>query len=116
MGIEYIGALKKLNSKIEPVCIKRDNSFISATQIRDEILNNSIKNVQNYVPSETYELLNNNYILNENIFKILRYGYFHAIFKYNLPSPSPTSFTNNLPHRICSPNCNHITHVTTSSS
>lgn len=73
LGIEYIGALKKLNSKIEPVCIKRNNSFISATQIRNEILNNSIKNVQNYVPNETYELLNNNYVLNKDIFKILRY-------------------------------------------
>lgn len=84
LAIEYLNALKKLNSKIEPVTIKRagenfysDNlsSFASATAIRNIIYRegttNSIKDV---VPENVYSIIENTpYLSNENLFYILKY-------------------------------------------
>lgn len=72
LGIEYIKALKELNSSIVPVSIKRDNDYLttqitsdicSATAIR-ELLENSKENVDEHlkkvVPTSTYDLITTN--------------------------------------------------------
>ncbi len=65
LGIEYLKALKKQKSKIQPLTIKRDysdynsnnvkNGIASATAIRTMLKQN--KNIHYVVPFETYELL-----------------------------------------------------------
>jgi predicted nucleotidyltransferase len=87
LGIEYIKALKKLNSKITPYLIKRESSsyneiklnenklnYTSATSIRNAIKNNDLQNIVKYVPESIFKELNNsNILLNNNIFNILKY-------------------------------------------
>lgn len=65
LGIEYLKALKKHKSTIEPITIKRDysdyngktvkNGIASATAIRTMLAQN--KNIHYVVPFETYELM-----------------------------------------------------------
>lgn len=66
LGIEYIKALKKFNSDIRPVIIKREgtynstamnDTFASATGIRNSIINNSDEYIR-HIPSECKEMLN----------------------------------------------------------
>lgn len=73
LGIEYLISLIKQNSTIKPFCIKRDNKFISATNIRENLKENNFDNVKNFVPNNTYEYISKDYILNEDIFQILKY-------------------------------------------
>lgn len=77
LAIEYIKALKKLKSNIIPYCIKRESNYdiyTSSTNIRKKIKENEIESIKKYVPSLVYsEVIKNNYLLNENIFEILRY-------------------------------------------
>ena len=89
LGIEYLKALKKINSKIIPFTIKRSGSdyselslnkgFASATGIRNTIKNNGINSVSNLIPHQTYncllEYLNkyNNFNYLENYNQILLY-------------------------------------------
>ncbi len=40
LGIEYIKALKKLKSNIKPITIKRNNNFLSSSEIRNLIIQN----------------------------------------------------------------------------
>lgn len=66
LAIEYLKALKNLNSKIQPITIKRigssykenilNHKIASATSIRHTILNNNnnIDLIKEYVPSATY--------------------------------------------------------------
>lgn len=71
LGIEYLKALKKINSKIIPVTIKRSGSqykdkdlshgFASATAIRHILMDKSIKEVKNLVPHPTFKLLEEYY-------------------------------------------------------
>lgn len=75
LGICYIKALKRLNSNITPLSIKRDNDyhtdktndgFLSATQIRKMIDNNEeyFKYAYNYLNENTFNLKNaESYIL-----------------------------------------------------
>lgn len=82
LGIEYLKALKKHRSPIEPITIKRDYSdynsktvkkgIASATAIRTMIEQN--KNIHYVVPYETYELMeqkvqNNEIIKNLSVFE-----------------------------------------------
>lgn len=88
LGIEYIKALKKLNSSIIPYLIKRQISeynetnlnenmlnFTSATSIRNSLKNNDLTNIQSYIPKLTLEALTtSNVLLNQDIFNILKYA------------------------------------------
>ena len=69
LGIEYLKAIKKYSSPIQPINIKRnsvdynsvrtENSFASATAIRKMIENNNFHEIQECMPSNSYELLTN---------------------------------------------------------
>ncbi len=87
LGIEYIKALKKLNSSIEPYLIQRNSSnynelklndnslnFTSATSIRVALKNNELENIKKYIPSQIYNSLSTNTILlNSELFNLLKY-------------------------------------------
>lgn len=93
LGIEYIKALNLLNSNIIPATLKRkggnynstdlNNIFSSATSIREYIKNNkidnTIDNIQNQLPVETYKILkdlsssNYPFIFEEDMFKYIKY-------------------------------------------
>lgn len=85
LGIEYLKALIKLNSKILPVTIKRqgkdyndkttDSEFASATGIRNKILRKGLDSINNLVPHET------KFWLEEYLRK---YGNFNTLENYNL--------------------------------
>ena len=65
LGVEYLKALKRTNSSITPVTVKREfseyttakikNGITSATGIREMIQNG--KNIHRVVPFETYEII-----------------------------------------------------------
>ena len=67
LGIEYLKALKKYNSKINPICVKRVESeynstdfsddIASATAIRSLIKNKSFEIIKTLLPSNTYSIL-----------------------------------------------------------
>lgn len=67
LGIEYLKALKKYDSKIKPVCVKRFESeynstnfssdIASATAIRSLIKNKTFKILKSLIPSNTYSIL-----------------------------------------------------------
>ncbi|MDF2865772.1 MAG: hypothetical protein K0R72_588 [Clostridia bacterium] len=87
LGIEYIKALKKLNSSIVPYLIQRNSSnynelklndnslnFTSATSIRVALKNNELENIKKYIPPQVYNSLNTNTILlNSDLFNLLKY-------------------------------------------
>lgn len=68
LAIEYLKALSKMHSKINPVTIQRlgadykdistSKEFSSATAIRHEIKNKGLTSIKNLVPKETYYWLN----------------------------------------------------------
>lgn len=70
LGIEYLKALKKYKSKINPICIPRfkseynSNNFsdniASATAIRTLIKNRNYDIIKNLIPSDTYDILMEN--------------------------------------------------------
>lgn len=84
LAIEYIKALKLINSSIEPIAIKRiENQYkdtilkgniASATAIRNNLLNNSIDSIKKHVPLKTYDHL----IHYKN-----KYKYFNTLNNYN---------------------------------
>ncbi|MEG2322101.1 MAG: nucleotidyltransferase family protein [Bacilli bacterium] len=66
LGVSYIKAIKKLNSNIKPISIKRTNDYhslnldskiTSATSIRKAYKEN--KDISNYVPNETLKYIKN---------------------------------------------------------
>lgn len=71
LGIEYLKALKFLNSTITPLTIKRIKADYNSTEIKDEICSaTAIRNlleeslehinmIKNVVPSNSYEMINN---------------------------------------------------------
>ena len=84
LGIEYLKALKKYKSEIEPICVKRfeaeynsnnfSNNIASATAIRNLVKNKDFDIIKNLVPSNTYSILieniKNGHIVEElNIFE-----------------------------------------------
>jgi len=65
LGVEYLKALKKTNSSIVPVTVKRESSEYTSTKIKNgiasatgirEMLQNG-KNIHRVVPYETYEII-----------------------------------------------------------
>ena len=79
LGISYVRELKKLNSKIKPLTIKRNNDYnskeltnniTSATSIRQNI---KTTNIKDYVPNTTYEYLNNKLYFIEDYFPLIKY-------------------------------------------
>jgi predicted nucleotidyltransferase len=89
LGIEYIKALIKLQSKIIPKTLKREGSsyndtdlsstYSSATSIRNHLKENSLKELINILPKASYDVLcelsNANYpfIFEEDMFKYIKY-------------------------------------------
>ena len=86
LGIEYIKAIKTLDSNITPYTIKREGNsfndlniskginFSSATSIRESIYNNNLTVIENTVPNETLDLIQKSKSLsNEELFYILKY-------------------------------------------
>ena len=90
LGIEYIKAILKLGSSINPVTLKREgsnyndkelsNSFSSATSIREVLKSSSpIENIKNLIPLGSYEIFsklqeeNYNFIFDEEMFKYIKY-------------------------------------------
>lgn len=67
LGIEYLKALKKYNSLIKPICVKRFESeynsidfsddIASATAIRNLVKNKDFDIIKNLVPNNTYSIL-----------------------------------------------------------
>lgn len=84
LGIEYIKALSKTNSNIKPITIKRKGSsykdkrissvFSSATAIRDTILNIDLEASKDFIPLESFNLLEQ---------YILRYEKFNTLENYS---------------------------------
>ena len=82
LAIEYIKALKKINSNITPITIKRkentDNkkeAFLSATNIREKIYSNDFKNIEDFVPSNSFNLIRDEkYLTNEDLFSLIKYN------------------------------------------
>lgn len=72
LGIEYLKALRKQKSNIEPISIKRNGSehneniistnskIASATAIRNTCLSNNFSILQNVIPKSTYTILEEN--------------------------------------------------------
>ena len=70
LGIEYLKALKKYNSAIKPICVKRfeaeynntnfSNNIASATAIRNLIKNKDFDVIKNLVSDVTYSILMEN--------------------------------------------------------
>ena len=67
LGIEYLKALKKYNSLIKPICIKRfeseynstdfSNDIASATAVRKLVKSKDYDVIKNLVPNDTYSIL-----------------------------------------------------------
>lgn len=90
LGIEYIKAILKLNSSINPVALKREGSnyndkslsqtFSSATSIRKVLKNTSnIEDLKNIIPLESYEVFSKlqeqdyRFTFEEEMFKYIKY-------------------------------------------
>lgn len=84
LAIEYLKALKTINSNMKPITIERigspykqndlKNKIASATGIRNTLLNNNIGSIKNYVPYETFGHL---------IKYINKYKKFNTLDNYN---------------------------------
>ncbi len=81
LAVEYIKALRELNSPIKPSSIERKyvnhnaefafNNFTSASYIRKNHLDKTIKN---YMPEQSYNVLrNNSAVFLKDFFKIIKY-------------------------------------------
>jgi len=87
LAIEYLKSLKILNSRIQPIAIKREeadhndniinneNLYASAKSIRNNLeKSNNLDNISKTIPKCTYDiLLTSNIVFNEDLFKLLRY-------------------------------------------
>lgn len=103
LGIEYLKALKRQKSTIEPVCIKREGSghndshispsskIASASAIRNLCLSNDISLLDNVMPESSFDILNTN-IRKGNIVKNL--SAFDKEIIYTLRKMSTTEIAN----------------------
>lgn len=88
LAIEYLKELLKIKSNIVPVAIKRANAnhndtsiytnsfFASATSLRNHLENmeNSVLDIENYVPNLTYQaLLDSKLLFNNDMYTLIRY-------------------------------------------
>lgn len=92
LGISYVKALKKLNSNIKPITIKRTNNYndktltkyiTSATSIRENI---NKRNIKKYMPNDTYKYIKKKKYFIEDYFPLLKYKIMSEIndlSKYN---------------------------------
>ena len=93
LALEYLKAMKTINSKIEACCVKREktgyyddekDNFASATYIRKVLLNtnekkeNKLNKIKNLVPEFSYKILEENF----GVFSCL--GDFYDLIKYNI--------------------------------
>lgn len=84
LGIEYLKALKKYNSRICPIAVSRiesdynstkfSNNIASATAIRNLVKNNDFETINNLLPSSSYSILidkvkNGNYVSDLSVFE-----------------------------------------------
>jgi len=78
LGVSYIKAIDQINSKIEPIIIKRTNDYndieldtdiVSASNIRERLKNN--EDIKKYIPD--YDLSMINKIDYSKLFELLRY-------------------------------------------
>ncbi len=83
LAIEYINALKNINSKIEPKTIKRNSDFASASEIRKKIAND--EDVSSLIPTK--------------IRKTYDSKAFDSLVLYHFAKESPETL-----HRICDVN------------
>lgn len=78
LAVEYIGALKKSNSKITPICIKRNNDIPTASELRKNIVakitNDDFTSILNYKLSLTkcglYDL-SNTYLMTNDLYNAI---------------------------------------------
>ena len=99
LGIEYIKALYRLNSKIKPYTIQRVSSqyhdmdlqeeFSSATALRQVIGENSIRGLVGQIPNDNISLFQNNYQKRYPIFT----NDFSLLLKYRLLNETKSSLT-----------------------
>lgn len=84
LAIEYLKAMKKLNTSIEPIFIQRigagyhstilKTDFASATGIRQEIISNHTDSIHKFMPENTHAFLKDNkFIIPEDFNKIVGY-------------------------------------------
>ena len=113
LGIEYLKALYRLDSKMKPYTIERIGSgyhgtdlqdeFSSATALRQVILQGVFTNLQGQVPSDCMTLLENHYQTRYPIF----INDFSLLLKYRLLNETKSSLTQyadvseDLANRIC---------------
>lgn len=100
LGIEYLKALYRLESSIEPLTIHRigsnyndkklNNDKPSSTAIRDNILKNSIDYIENKIPKKSYIYLED-YLNQYNSFNILKN--YSQILLYLLRTTTPKTIS-----------------------
>lgn len=83
LAIEYLKALKKIKSTIQPIPIKREkvyyndntivDEFASATAIRNLIKNKEFSEIRKVVPKSTYEMLNKESELGNIVLDLSKY-------------------------------------------
>lgn len=80
LALSYIREIYRQGASIEPICIKRNNDFLSteltegitsATSIRHALFHE--EDVSSYVPKETFHKLEKQLFFNENYFPLLKY-------------------------------------------
>ena len=91
LGIEYLKALKKYSSKINPINLERievghlskdyASEFASATAVRNLVYGNRIKDVKSYIPPASYTILTEELKAGHFVKDISRY---ENIIIYNL--------------------------------
>lgn len=101
LGIEYLKALKKYNSKIKPICIKRKDAghltleyngeIASATAIRNLIHKNRINESKTYLTPASFTILSEELKKGHFVKNILR---FENIIIYNLRNMSLAEISN----------------------
>lgn len=100
LAIEYLKALYKLNSNIKPIAIKRlgkdyndiaiNSGFASATGIRNEIFANGMSDIEELLPKESLNVLED-YHRQYNVFN--RLSNYNEIFNYLLISVDNSKLT-----------------------
>lgn len=84
LGIEYIRAIKELNSPMNYFTTKRvgssynkntiDSSIPSATAIRNSIFTKGVDSIKDFVPASTYSLLKSSSLANNNeLYRLIKY-------------------------------------------
>ena len=78
LAVEYISAIKRLNSKITPICIKRNNDIPTASELRKnidaKITNDNFSSILNYklqlAKNSLYDL-SNTYLMTNDLYNAI---------------------------------------------